>query len=55
MNGVTCANRATNVLMIDISEMATRIRRTGIFTANRDPKQPVEPIGHGGADRAAPA
>jgi hypothetical protein len=47
MTGVTC-KQGENVLVIDISEMTDPDAAYGIFTANRDPNQPVAPIGMGG-------
>jgi hypothetical protein len=47
MNGVTCAKGDVELIM-DVSEMADADSAYGIFTANRDPKRPVEPIGMAG-------
>ncbi|HWQ52653.1 MAG TPA: DUF6599 family protein [Bryobacteraceae bacterium] len=44
MNGLTCAKGEVEFLM-DISEMVDADSAYGIFTANRDPKRPVESIG----------
>ena len=47
MTGITCKS-GENTLIIDISEMTDADAAYGIFTANRDPKQPMVPIGMGG-------
>ena len=47
MTGITCKS-GENTLIIDISEMADTDAAYGIFTANRDPKEPIAPIGMGG-------
>ena len=47
MTGITCKS-GQNTLIIDISEMADADAAYGIFTANRDPNQPVAAIGMGG-------
>ena len=47
MTGITCKS-GENTLIIDISEMTDADAAYGIFTANRDPKQPIAPIGMGG-------
>lgn len=47
MQGVTCKNDP-DTIVFDVSEMADPEWAYGIFTANRDPNRPVEPIGMGG-------
>ncbi len=47
MTGVTCKKDDTTVL-IDVFEMADPEYAYGIFTANRDPREPIEKIGMGG-------
>ena len=48
MLGVTCVNAASDQLVIDVSLMGDADRAWGIFTANRDVRSPVEPIGSAG-------
>jgi hypothetical protein len=48
MQGVTCANADGDQLVIDVSQMGDADRAWGIFTANRDVRSPVEPIGSAG-------
>jgi hypothetical protein len=47
MTGITCKS-GENTFIIDISEMTDADAAYGIFTANRDPNQPVAAIGMGG-------
>lgn len=47
LSGITCKS-GENTLIIDISEMTDADAAYGIYTANRDPKQPVAVIGMGG-------
>lgn len=47
MNGVTCTKGDVELVM-DISEMADPDSAYGIFTANVDPKRPVESLGMAG-------
>lgn len=47
MNGVSCTKDGDTVIF-DISEMADADSAYGIFTANRDNRQPVEKIGMSG-------
>ena len=47
MNGVTCV-RGEDKIIVDVSEMADPEYAYGIFTANRDPKLPIDAIGSGG-------
>ncbi|MGB9605781.1 MAG: DUF6599 family protein, partial [Bryobacteraceae bacterium] len=47
MQGVTCTS-GENTIVFDVSEMADPEWAYGMFTANRDPRQPSEPIGMGG-------
>jgi len=48
MLGITCVNAASDQLVIDVSLMGDADRAWGIFTANRDARSPVEPIGSAG-------
>jgi hypothetical protein len=47
MNGVTC-RRGEDTILVDVSEMADPEFAFGLFSANRDPRQPVEKIGMAG-------
>jgi len=47
MTGIRCKS-GQNTLVIDVSEMTDADAAYGIFSANRDPKQPIAPIGMGG-------
>jgi len=47
MKGISCVS-GDATLVIDISEMADPEYAFGIFSANRDPRRPVEKIGMGG-------
>jgi hypothetical protein len=47
MKGISCVS-GDATLVIDISEMADPEYAYGIFSANRDPRRPVEKIGMGG-------
>ncbi len=47
MQGVTCRSGGDTVVF-DVSEMADPEWAYGMFTANRDPNSPTEPIGMGG-------
>lgn len=47
MSGITCKS-GENTLIIDVSEMTDADAAYGIFTANRDPQQPIAAIGMGG-------
>jgi hypothetical protein len=47
MRGIDCRSGATT-LAIDISEMADADSAYGMFSANRDPKEPIAKIGMGG-------
>ena len=47
MHGVTCVNAGDSIL-IDISEFADGDSAYGMFSANRDPRLPVESVGAGG-------
>lgn len=47
MKGITCKSGG-DTIVIDISEMADPEFAYGIFSANRDPRQPIEKIGMGG-------
>jgi hypothetical protein len=47
MNGVTC-KRGEDTILIDISEMVDPEFSFGLFSSNRDPRQPVEKIGMAG-------
>ena len=47
MKGVSCVS-GDATLVVDISEMADPEYAFGIFSANRDPRRPVEKIGMGG-------
>ncbi len=47
MDGVTCVQGEKKVIL-DISEMSDPEMAYGMFTANRDPKIPAEPLGSGG-------
>lgn len=47
MQGVTCKS-GEDTIVFDVSEMADPEWAYGIFTANRDPRHPTEPIGMGG-------
>jgi Family of unknown function (DUF6599) len=47
MHGVTCM-RGGDSILIDVSEMQDADSAYGIFSANRDPRLPADPIGAGG-------
>lgn len=47
MEGITC-KAGEDTIVFDVSEMSDPEWAYGIFTANRDPRQPTEPIGMGG-------
>ncbi len=47
MHGITC-RRGEDTLVLDISEMADPEYAYGMFSANRDPRAPIEAIGMGG-------
>jgi hypothetical protein len=47
MTGVTCTN-GTGKILVDVSDMGDPESAFGIFSANRDVRQPAEPIGMGG-------
>lgn len=47
MQGVTCKS-GEDTIVFDVSEMSDPEWAYGMFTANRDPRQPTEPIGMGG-------
>lgn len=47
MQGVTCKS-GEDTIVFDVSEMADPEWAYGMFTANRDPRRPTEPIGTGG-------
>lgn len=47
MKGITCKSGG-DTFVIDISEMADPEYAYGLFTAGRDQKQPIQPIGMGG-------
>jgi len=47
MKGITCKSGGDTIVM-DVSEMADPEFAFGMFSANRDPRAPVEPIGMGG-------
>lgn len=47
MQGITCKSGG-NTLVIDVSEMDDSDLAYGMFTANRDPNQPIAKIGMGG-------
>jgi hypothetical protein len=47
MSGVTC-KRGEDTILIDISEMVDAEFAFGLFSANRDPRQPVQSIGMAG-------
>lgn len=47
MQGVTCKS-GEDTIVFDVSEMADPEWAYGMFTANRDPREPTEPIGMGG-------
>jgi hypothetical protein len=47
MEGITCASGDDSIIM-DVSEMTDADAAYGIFAANRDPGQPIAPIGMGG-------
>ena len=47
MNGITCEN-GEDTILIDVFEMADPEYAYGIFSANRDPRLPIVPIGMGG-------
>ncbi len=47
MQGVTCRRGGDSILM-DVSEMTGPDAAYGIFTSNRDPAQPIQPLGMGG-------
>jgi hypothetical protein len=47
MQGVTCRSRGNSIL-IDVFEMADPDSAYGVFTANLDPRFPIEKLGMGG-------
>ncbi|NWG14681.1 MAG: hypothetical protein HXY20_14230 [Acidobacteria bacterium] len=47
MHGITC-RQGEDTLVLDLSEMADPEYAYGMFSANRDPRAPIEPIGMGG-------
>jgi Family of unknown function (DUF6599) len=47
MQGITCKS-GENTLVIDVSEMNDPDSAYGLFSANRDPNQPIDKIGMGG-------
>ncbi len=47
MTGVTC-KAGDDIVLIDVFEMTDPEFAYGIFSANRDPRQPIVPIGMGG-------